>query len=345
MMNAERIIIEAPKKVGFIKEELPPLGDNQVLVRTIASGISTGTEMSIYRGTSPFFAKNYDEATGLFLKTDNPQMKYPCSVSYEYVGEIEEAGKNVRKVKPGDKVFAFHYHTSAAVLGENQVFLIPDEIPDPTLGVASALLGVTYQGILDAAINLGETVAVFGLGVIGQLAVRLARMSGADRVIAVDLLPERLQMAAKSDATEIINPSDFGDTALEIRKRNDGRAPDVILECSGSYKALQEATRTAGYNGRIITLSYYQGDGDDLRLGEEFHHNRVQIICSRFLIPSPTLSYRWDDERRMETVMRLLPRLDLENFVTRRIPYKQAAEAYRLVDEHPEQVLLVILEY
>jgi threonine dehydrogenase-like Zn-dependent dehydrogenase len=132
---------------------------------------------------------------------------------------------------------------------------------------------------------------------------------------------------------------------LEIRKRNNGRSPDVVLECSGSYKALQEAMRVSGFNGRVVTVSYYQGSGADLYLGEEFHHNRVQLICSRFMIPSPNLTYRWDHPRRMETVMGLLPKLDLTNFVKHRFPYKQAQEAYRLVDEHPQDVLLVALEY
>ncbi|MDO8684721.1 MAG: zinc-binding dehydrogenase [Armatimonadota bacterium] len=344
-MRAERIIIEEPKKVGFIPEDLPTVGDNQVLVRAIASGISAGTEMSIYRGSSPFFVKNYDEATGLFLKTDKPDITYPFSVSYEHVSEVVEAGKNVSKVKPGDKVFSFHYHATAAVLDEDNVYRIPSELKDPSLAVASALLAVTFQGILDAAINLGETVVIFGMGMIGQLAVRLAKMSGAKRIIAVDLLPHRLQIAETGGATELINPKEVDDVAQEIRKRNDGRAPDVILECSGSYKALYEATRVAGYNGRVVTLSYYQGGGADLFLGEEFHHNRVQIVCSRFLIPNPMINNRWDMPRRMEMVMSLLPKLDLESFITRRIPYKQAAEGYKLVDESPDKVLLVVFEY
>ncbi|MDO8588791.1 MAG: zinc-binding dehydrogenase [Armatimonadota bacterium] len=343
-MDAVRIVIEAPRKVGFVTEQLPPVGKDQVLVRAIASGISAGTEMSIYRGTSPFFAKDYDEASGLFLRTNTPAVTYPFGVSYEHVSEVAEVGANVRNVKPGDNVFSFHYHSTAAVLDMDQVYRIPDELEDPVLGVTSALLAVTFQGILDASINLGETVAVFGLGIVGQLAVQLSRMSGAQRVIGVDLLPDRLRLASKGAAAGVINPRDVEDVAVEIRNLNGGRAPDVVLECSGSYKALHEATRAAGYNGRVITLSYYQGSGSDLFLGEEFHHNRVQIVCSRFLVPNPSLG-RWDMNRRMETVMGLLPRLDLHGFITRRIPYRQAAEGYRLVDEHPDRELLVVFEY
>ena len=344
-MKAERIVVLEPGKIGFIEEDLPPVGAGQVLVRAIASGISAGTEMSIYRGTSPFFVKDYDEPSGLFLKSDKPEWAYPFSVSYEHVGEVVEVGSAVRELRRGDKVFSFHYHSTAAVLGQDDVYRIPAELQDPTLAVASALLGVTFQGILDAAINLGETVVVFGLGMIGQLAVRLARMSGAGSVIGVDLLRQRLEIADLGGATDVVDPKEVEDVAVEIRRRNRDRSPDVVLECSGSYAALNEATRAAGYNGRVVTMSYYQGAGSELRLGEEFHHNRVRVICSRFLIPSPDLSYRWDPARRMETVMSLLPKLDLDRFVTRRIPYKQAAEGYKLVDEQPDKVLLVVFEY
>jgi threonine dehydrogenase-like Zn-dependent dehydrogenase len=125
------------------------------------------------------------------------------------------------------------------------------------------------------------------------------------------------------------------------------RGADVCIEVSGAYAALQEAMRSAVYSGKVVALGFFQGPGQGLLLGEEFHHNRVNVICSQISGVNPELTYRWNRARLVATGMELQAAgvLNLRPLITHVLPFREAAEAFRLVDCEPERTVQVVLEY
>lgn len=318
---------------------------DEIRLATLYSGISSGTELTHYRGTNPFAHKHYDASARLF-RAGEAARGYPRSSGYEEVGEVVEIGPGVEGVSLGDIVYGgWQHHSTHIMAGElarRQKLLSGLE---PIQGIFSQIGKVALNGILDAQINLGEVVAIFGQGTPGLIATQLARLSGAT-VIAVDLLPKRLELAASFGAEYVINPQQT-DPAEEIKRLTHARGADVCLEISGSSFALQEAIRSVAYSGRVVALGFFQGEAKGLYLGEEFHHNRVQVICSQAGGVNPVYSYRWNAERLEQTIMALQAegRLRLRELISEVYPFEQAAQAYKRLDQDPADVLQLVLDF
>lgn len=215
----------------------------------------------------------------------------------------------------------------------------------PLAGTFARVGAIAYNAVLASDLHVGEDVAVFGQGVIGLLTTRLAQLNGA-RVTAVDALEGRLATARAHGATHTLNAR-TDEVAEAVRAATDGRGADVAIEISGVYPALHEALRCVAVGGRVVASGFYQGDGVGLRLGDEFHHNRVQLICSQIGGVPPQLSGRWSVERLQRTFLALVAegRVDVESLVTHVIPVADAADAYTLLDERPADALQVVLEF
>ena len=344
----EVIIFTAPKRMGFESFDDPPLGQHEVRLRTLYSGISAGTEMTAYRGSNPYLTKQWDAKKRLFRPSDSPSQPYPLSGwGYEEVGEVIEVSSDVATLKVGDILYGTWGHRTQHILQEDYANQrIKPEGLEPILAIYSHLGPIALNGILDANIHVGETVAVFGLGVVGQVIAQLARLSGAN-VIGVDLIEKRLELAKELGAIKYgLNPRD-GSAAERIKEMTNGRGADVTIEVTGSTRALHEAVRATAYSARVVALGFFQGEAQGLLLGEEFHHNRISLVCSQISNVDPALSYRWDRLRLIHTIMDLQAKgsLNLRPVITHIIPFKKAAEAFRILDETPDQALQVVLDF
>ena len=217
---------------------------------------------------------------------------------------------------------------------------------DPILGVFSQIGAIALNGAHDAAIRIGETVAIFGLGTPGQIMAQLAKRSGAT-VIGVDLHPVRRQMALDLGAADTVLDPRRGGIGEQIKAMTNLRGADVCIEVSGAYPALHEAIRAAAYSAKVVTLGFFQNDGQGLFLGEEFHHNRINVVCSQIYGVSPELTYRWNPARLIATVMRLQAEgsLNLRPIITQVVPFRDAAEAFQLVDQEPQRTVQVVLDF
>jgi 2-desacetyl-2-hydroxyethyl bacteriochlorophyllide A dehydrogenase len=323
-----------------------PLGPDQVRLRTLYSGISAGTELTAYRGSNPYLTKLWDEQRRLFVD-GSTSFSYPVDGwGYEEVGEVVEVGAEATGVRPGDRIWGTWGHRTGTVQDAERAaarILAPDA--DPRIGIYSQIAAIGLNVVLDADIHIGETVAVFGLGVPGQIVAQLARLNGG-RVIAVDGIESRRSLAAELGADEVLDPAD-GEVAERIRELTGGRGADVCLEVTGNYRALHEAIRSVAYSSRVCAAGFMQGDGVGLRLGEEFHHNRVSVICSQISGVAPTLQHRWDGYRLARTAMDLATagRLRLLELISHTMPLSRAGEAFTLLHEHPEQALQVVLSF
>jgi 2-desacetyl-2-hydroxyethyl bacteriochlorophyllide A dehydrogenase len=345
---SEVLVFTQPRKIDFDLVEDGPLASKEVRVRTLYSGISAGTEMTAYRGSNPYISKQWDAKNRLFLTSEAPSQPYPLSGwGYEEVGEVIEVHPEVTSLKVGDIVYGTWGHRTHQILQEDYANQrIKPEGLDPMLAIYSHLGPIALNGILDANIHVGETVAVFGLGVLGQLIAQLAKLSGA-RVFGVDMIEKRLALAKELGAIERgFNPKE-GSPAEQIKALTNGRGADVTLEVSGSARALHEAVRATAYSARVVALGFFQGEAQGLFLGEEFHHNRISLVCSQIGNVNPALSYRWDRLRLIHTIMDLQAKgsLNLRPVITHIIPFKQAAQGFQILDETPDQALQVVLDF
>jgi threonine dehydrogenase-like Zn-dependent dehydrogenase len=336
------VAFEAPGRVGISSYPDPQLRAHEIRLETIYSGISAGTELTAYRGSNPYLSKQWDQERRIFLE-EHATFTYPIEGwGYEEVGRVVEKGTAVTAVSEGDVVWGAWGHRSTHVMPEQEaaVRLLEPSV-DPINGVFSQIGAIALNSVLDADIHVGETVAVFGQGVPGLIAGQLARINGAS-VIAIDRITNRLELSTRLGADHAI-PA-LG-AAERIKELTGGRGADVCIELSGFYPALQEAIRAVAYNSRVVASGFFQGGGAALFLGEEFHHNRVEVVCSQISGVSRRLDHRWSEARLRSTVMALQAagRLDFKSLVSHVFSFADADKAFELLDKRGAEAVQVVL--
>lgn len=343
---AYHLTVEAPGRIGRDYHEPVPLGPGEVRIATLYSGISAGTEMTAFHGTNPFLNRLWDPQLRIFTEGDT-SWTYPMpAMGYEEVGRVVEVGPEVTRLRPGQVVWGTWRHRSEHVAPEDWAAarVLPEGV-DPRLGIFSQIGSIALNAVLDANIHLGEHVAIFGQGVPGLMVTQLARLNGAT-VIAVDRLASRLDHARALGAAHLVDASE-GDVAARIKALTGGRGADVSIEISGAYPALHEAIRSTAYNSRVVVCGFFQGEGRGLRLGEEFHHNRIDLVCSQISGVSSALDHRWDRARLDRTVMGLIAegRVDFGRLISHTFPADRAQEAFELLRDRPGECLQVVLDF
>ena len=323
--------------------------EGQVLVATLLSGISAGTELSMVRGTNPYLHKRWDERLRLFVADEaGPQLRFPLGFGYEAVGIC--AASRHPLLHEGDLLFGNWGHREWATLDGARAGgqLLPRAL---TLrdGIYPGQMGpIALNGLLHAdGLHQEAPVVVFGAGVVGLLLAQLARADGAARVIVVDRLPYRLGIAGELG----LEPFDANvpDVARALKELTGGGVP-VAFECSGAYPALAEAIRVVRNQGTVVSLGFYQGGAAPLVLGEEFHHNRVRLICAQ-IGALPAYLHRREAEYQFPTLTDEILRLAVAgrvrpgDLVTHILPIEHLEEAVGLASDHPDRALQVALSY
>jgi threonine dehydrogenase-like Zn-dependent dehydrogenase len=208
-------------------------------------------------------------------------------------------------------------------------------------------------------------VAIFGLGAIGLFSVQLAKLAGADWVVAVDPLANRRALATAFGADVVLDPrDDDGDVGLAIRRLT-GPEPDqtpraqtrvtggywerpaqtgnlgvdVTVETSGSVPALHQAIRATRFGGTVCMVSFYGKDAAGLYLGDEFHVNRLNLISVRAESLPGRDAPVWDLQRLVDLAISWLVngRIRTNGIVTPIVDFADSADAYRAIDERPEE--------
>ncbi len=324
-----------PGRVELRREALPEVGPGEAMIRAIASAISQGTEMLVYRGQVP-------PDLALDLPTFRGSFAFPIKYGYACVGRVEDVGVGVGGLARGDLVFTYHPHQDLFVLPSSLVVPLPRALT-PEAGVFVANLETAVNVMLDAGPRLGERVAIFGQGVVGLLLTWLVRRSGAGLVVAVDPIEGR-RMAARIMGADVVLEPHPG-VSEEVRRLCGAIGADLALEASGRGEALDQAIGSVAFQGTVVVCSWYGTKPVGLSLGGAFHRGRVRIVSSQVSSIDPALQPRWTRRRRLELVLTLLEGLDPRTLITHRIPFARAAEAYDLVDRRPEETIQVVLTY
>ncbi|GAA4424776.1 zinc-binding alcohol dehydrogenase [Georgenia halophila] len=334
-----------PRQAEVVDVDDEPLGPGQVRLTTAWSGISAGTELTAYRGTNPYLSNRWDAERRLFVPGEATHT-YPLDAwGYEEVGWVSELGPGVDPALAGALVWGTWGHRSSVV--RDAAWVAPRVMPagaQDITGVFAKIGAIALNAVLDADIHVGEAVVVFGGGVPGQLTAQLARLNGAD-VVVVDPVAIRRNTAADLGAAHVLDPVSQ-DIAVQVRELTDGRGADVAIEMSGNHGALHEAVRSVAYSSRVVAAGFYQGGADAVRLGEEFHHNRVAIVGSQISGVAPALQHRWDELRMSRTVLDLARRgsIDLVGLISHTVPADEAPAAFEMLDAD-QDVLQVVLDY
>ncbi len=333
-LEARALWFTAPRTVEFRLERVSLPGPDQVRVRATASALSQGTEMLVYRGEVP-------ADLPLDLPTLAGSFGFPVKYGYATVGHVLDVGAGVENLAPEEPVFVHHPHQDVFVIPAAMPVRLPDGL-DPLLGLFVANLETAVNIIHDTPLQLGETALVFGQGVVGLLVTQLLKMAGADRVLAVDPLKKRRELALIVGADGAFEPDDLPGNVFDATA---GRGADVAVEASGSGAALQAAIDAIAVEGTVVVASWYGTKLVVLSLGGRFHRGRVRLRSSQVGQVSPDLGPRWDRNRRMETVLNLLPRLRLKELISHRFPFEEAPDAYRLVDEYADEAVQIVLTH
>jgi 2-desacetyl-2-hydroxyethyl bacteriochlorophyllide A dehydrogenase len=333
-MKRLAVYFTAPRQVEVREETVPAPAANQVVVQTLVSAISSGTEMLFYRGQAPT-----DIPVDETLAALAGDMRFPLKYGYSAVGHVAETGADVSPDWQGRLVFGFNPHESHFIAA------LADLIPVPT-----ALLPeeAAFLPNMETAVNLlmdgqpliGEQVAVFGQGVVGLLTTALLAQFPLARLVALDPYALRREKAVQVGAHASLDPAD----RLRLQELLENGA-DLVYELSGNPAALDQAIVTAGFNSRVIVGSWYGQKPAALNLGGRFHRSRIRLISSQVSRIAPEWTGRWNKARRFQTVWQMIERIRPAHLVTHRIPVERAAEAYALLEAHPEQAIQVNLNY
>ena len=361
-MPRELIALE-PRNPVLREYEEPEIRLREIRIRSEFASPKHGTEMVGYRN-EPSAMRSYDPGWGCMISRPADEGPRNFPLGNMAVGIVTEVGPEVTRFGVGDRVFGHLPIRETHTLDEGAVDPVPGGLePEEVVCLDPAVMALAMR---DASIRLGDQVAVFGLGAIGLMAVQMARIAGADRVVGVDPIEARRSVAKALGADTALDPlANGGDAGMAIRRISgaarseveptDGtrvlggyrevptqigqRGVDVAIEASGSIPALQHAIRATRFGGTICMISYYGGDAAGLRLGDEFHVNRQQLVSARVESLPLRDAPAWTLERLVEVALGWLTsgRLRTEGIVTPVVPFGESVEAYREIDEHPER--------
>lgn len=332
-MKAPAVVFPEPKHVEIRVMEMPDPEPHEVGIRTVYSGVSQGTERWALTGRYGHFARDYSAY-------------YPCSPGYQAAGVVEAVGSEVSDLHVGDHVFTMgtHFvdpdhkypgpcqasHSGYLVAAASGVWRIEPEVD---LAAASLfhMAGVARHGVRLTKVQPGDLVAVIGLGMIGQMSAQAARRVGA-RVIATDLIPARVEAAAKHSADRAV---DANVESLEDFVREEApEGADVVIDTTGDHRIFDRCLGLIHREGRIAMQGYYP---DPISI--DFHPTHMQR-------PTVTFPCGWDDEFNGELAEDMAAdRIAIDPLITHRIPYREAASAYQLVLDHPEQSLGMVFSW
>ncbi|MDP1931831.1 MAG: oxidoreductase [Gammaproteobacteria bacterium] len=334
---AKQLWFIQPHQVEVREQMLPMPAHGELLVQTLCSAISAGTEMLVYRGHIPAHMALDASIDGM-----QEQATYPLQYGYACVGRVLQVGADVDSWWLGKVVFSFQPHASHFIAARDAVIPLPDGIA-PEAAVFLPNMETAINLVQDGNPQLGERVVVLGQGVVGLLLAHLLAQFPLQQLSAVDGVLARCERALQLGVHQVFDPvSDIGILKSQLAACN---GADLIYEVSGAPEALNLAIDLSGFASRIVIGSWYGNKSATVALGGNAHRNRLQIITSQVSTIAPQLSGRWDKERRYELGWKTLHELQPQKLITHRVPLSDAVAIYKLLHEMPADVLQAVFTY
>jgi threonine dehydrogenase-like Zn-dependent dehydrogenase len=314
--------VVAPGRPEIIDDVEPAPGPGQAWVRTEWSGVSAGTEVALVRGTDPQHRLHWDPELRVFDPA-RPPAAYPVrSLGYMEVGRVTES-RSPALAEGALVAMAYGHRTGRCADPERMpVIPVPDDL-DPVLGVYLAQMGpICVNGLLHAAADVagpgagvdagvrGRCVLVTGAGVIGLLSALLAVRHGAAEVVVAEPSAARRVVATALGLT-VLDDGATAEPAWRVVKERWRHGPgdagaDVVLQCRGHDAALATALKALRPQGTVVDLGFYQAGAEAVRLGEEFHHNGLAVVCAQIGRVPRGMAAAWPRRALAEVTLDLL---------------------------------------
>jgi len=302
-----------------------------VLVKTDYSVISAGTERAV------------------FLGMPNTPQKFPMYLGYSVSGRIIETGQGVEGFNHGDRVIVYPgSHASHIISPVNNITRIEDKAVSARDAAFLVIGAMSLQGLRKARVELGESVFVIGLGLLGLFAVQIAHLSGAMPVLASDFDDRRRQLAQKLGADCAFNPAEK-DFAQAVKSATGGKGADVVIEVTGSPGAMQHALESVARRGRIILLGCTRNPVESVDFYKYVHHPGVSVIGAHTNIrpEHDSAPGYWTMQDDLKTLLCLLAagRLQVGAMVHGQVLPEQAPEVYRKLAEDSGSILGYVFDW
>jgi threonine dehydrogenase-like Zn-dependent dehydrogenase len=354
-----KAVFNEKHEAALVEYDERPLLPNEVRIQTEYASGKHGTTLFMMDG-SQRQGQRWDAETRLFLPSDEPDPDpVPSSlVGTSGVGVIIEVGADVRDWQAGDRIFGFMdvSETNVITVDRPADFIWPgfaEPSPwliwelgdlDPLLALCFEPAYVAVNSVRESKVRFGDAVAVVGLGAIGLLTVKVAQLSGADVIFAVDPLPKRRQLALDYGAHHVVDPFAC-DAALEIKELTGGAGVDVAIEISGAgCAALVTAIRAARFGGAVCQAGAISGNGSELWLGREFLINSLKMIVPQGngAMEYPPSDYPlWDQYRIYDTIVSMMrqKKLTAPGLINPLVSIEDFPETFELIKHDPAEVV------
>jgi len=297
-------------------------GADEVLVRTLKTGVSRGTESLVFRGLVP--ESQYTAMRCPFQDGDFPG---PVKYGYASVGRVESGPAELA----GRRVFCLYPHQDRYVVPANAVVPLPDTVPDAR-GVLAANMETAVNALWDAAPRLGDRIAVVGAGVVGCIAAALATRIPGTCVELVDVDPRRAEVATALGCI-------FAAPSAAAREA------DLVIHASGTAEGLATALGLAAFEATVIEMSWYGDRAVPAPLGEAFHSRRLTLRSSQVGAVATAQRARWSHRRRLSLALELLADPCFDILLTGESPFDELPSALARLASHPDGALCHVVAY
>ena len=315
-MVARALFHTAPRRVEIRDLPAPRAAPGEVVVRTLFSGISGGTERLVFRGEVP-----EDVALDDTINALAGTFRYPFPYGYACVGRVEGQDR---------LVFAFHPHQDVFTAAAGDLIFLPDV--HPAAATLFPLVETALQVTLDAEAGYRDRVVIFGAGVVGLLTALLLKRSGR-QPLCVEPLAWRRSLAGRFDVS-----------AVAVEELGREEVP-LVIDASGNPEVPARALDMLAHEGTLLVASWFGNKAVQLPLGGAFHRRRLTIRSTQVSTIPARLSAVWTVARRRAEAAALLPELPLEELCSHIFPFADAADAFRAVDENPPGLMHAVLDY
>lgn len=337
-MKRRSLYFTGEREISLREETISKPEGKEVLVETLCSGVSRGTELLLYRDEIEdgiCLDKSWD------YENDSPQdgFKY----GYSCVGKIISTGEEVPGKMEGKKVFAFNPHESHFLADISELVLLAEEM-DAENSIFLPTLETALNFALDSTPVIGERCAVFGQGLVGLLTTYVLDHFPLKKIVTSDRYEKKKNLSQKMGADKIFDARTTSENMLkECDLNEDGF--DLSLELTGNLEVLQKAVDVVGFGGRVIVGSWYGKRSGELNLGTDFHRGQIEIKSSQVSSIPKNRCERWDKERRIETTLDFLRKEDFTELISHEYDINQASKAFEKLEKKPEEVVQLIFKY
>jgi 2-desacetyl-2-hydroxyethyl bacteriochlorophyllide A dehydrogenase len=339
-MTRLSLYFTGPKSVEVREEDVPVLKPDQVLIRTLFSAISGGTELLVYRHQiSP------EQALDANIRSLSGNFQYPLKYGYSAIGKVIATSPEIDPVWVGKTVFSFNPHESYFPAYPDELIEIPDGI-DPLDALFLPNMETAVNLVMDGCPLLGEKVVIFGQGVVGLLTTSILAQFPLKNLVTLDRFPLRRRISQQLGAEISLDPvsKESMMQIMSLFKDDYSSGADLTYEISGNPEALNAAIQLTGFDGRIIVGSWYGSKPVNLSLNT-FHRGRIRLISSQVSTIASNFLGRWNKNRRFNIVRQMLDKVKPSQFISRQLPLSRAPDAYRILDENPGEVIQIIFTY